>query len=141
MDDYFNQQYEKEQQFGAIFGLFAGLAIFIACLGLIGLTSFTTLQRTKEIGIRKILGASIAQILSLLTKDFIKLVLIAGLIAIPLAYWFLQKWLNSYAYVLALEIWYFLIPLIVIALLTLLTIGGQSIKTALANPVEALRNE
>lgn len=141
LDDYFNQQYQADRRFGKVFGLFAGLAIFIACLGLFGLASFTTLQRTQEIGIRKVLGASVPNILRLLSMDFVRLVIIASIIAMPFAYWGMQEWLAGYAYRVSMAVWWAVIPPALILLLALFTIGYQTLRAALANPTDALRYE
>ncbi|MEM9672288.1 MAG: ABC transporter permease [Bacteroidota bacterium] len=141
LDEYFDQQYRADQQFGHVFLLFSGLAIFVACLGLLGLVTFTTSQRTKEIGIRKILGASIQSIVTLLSKEFIRLVLISSIIALPLAYWVTQQWLENYAFRIDIHWWMFLIPLILVLAIALLTISFQTIKAALANPADSLRYE
>ena len=141
LDDHFNQQYQSDQQFGRIFGLFAGLAILIACLGLFGLSSYVTLQRTQEIGIRKVLGASTPSIVTLLSRDFLRLVLIASFITVPLLYFLIQKWLENYAYRMDIQWWLLTLPVVLVWLLALITISTQTIKTALANPVDALRSE
>jgi putative ABC transport system permease protein len=140
-DEYYNAQYKADQQFGQVFSLFTGLAIFVACLGLFGLVSFAISMRTKEIGVRKVLGASIGQIASLLTKDFIKLILLANLIAWPLAYWTIHSWLENYAFRIDLNVWLFILPSLLVLLIALITISFQTIKAARANPVKALRSE
>jgi len=141
LDEYFNRQYQAEGQFGQTFAFFASLAIFIACLGLFGLASFTTTQRTREIGVRKVLGASVPDILLLLSKDFLRLVLIACVIAIPAAWVVMQQWLENYAFRMNLAWWLFVLPGILITGIALFTVSFQSIKAALANPVKSLRNE
>lgn len=141
LDEYYNQQYQSDQQFGEVFGLFAGLAIFITAMGLLGLSAFNAIQRTKEIGIRKVLGASATQLLVLLTKDFFHLLLLAFLIALPLLYWGLHLWLNEFAYAMALNSGLFLLPLIIVSLTTLAAVSYQTIKSATGNPIEALRSE
>ena len=141
LDDYFNSQYRSEQKFGIIFGIFSILAIVIACLGMFGLSLFTLHQRTKEIGIRKAHGASITGILVLLSKEFIKLIIISILVAIPITFVPLRGWLQTFAYRIDLSWWLFAIPAIVITVIALLTISYQSIKAALANPVKSLRYE
>ncbi|HEY0432967.1 MAG TPA: FtsX-like permease family protein, partial [Chitinophagaceae bacterium] len=141
LDDHFNEQYKADQRFGQVFGLFTGLAIFVACLGLFGLASFTTLQRTKEIGIRKVLGASVPNILRLLYREFSGLLLIAFLIASPIAWIGTSKWLRGYAFRIGLHWTFFLIPLLVIVLVALITVSFQSVKAAFANPVKSLRTE
>jgi putative ABC transport system permease protein len=141
LDEYFQQKYQTDRQFGQVFGLFALLAIVVACLGLFGLASFTITQRTKEIGIRKVLGASEGGILLLLSKDFVKLVLLANVLAWPLAYFVMKQWLQNYPYRIELNPWLFVVPTLMILLLALLTISIQTMKTAKANPVSSLRYE
>jgi putative ABC transport system permease protein len=141
LDDFFDRQYKADVQFGKVFGMFTILAILIACLGLLGLTSYNILQRTKEIGIRKVLGASVAGITGLLAKDFLKLVVIAIFIASPLAYYFMQKWLADFAYHIDLQWWMFAGAGVAAVLIAFLTVGFQSAKAALANPVKSLRSE
>ncbi len=141
LDERFNQQYRNEQVFSKVFGIFAGLAILVACLGLFGLAMFSTIQRTREIGVRKVLGASVSSILLLLSKDFIKLVLIASLIAFPLAWWVMNKWLEDFAYRVDVGWWVFALAGSVAILVALFTISFQAIKAAIANPVKSLRTE
>ena len=141
LDQDYARLYNREQQMSHVFQIFSGLAILIACLGLFGLVAFTTQQRTKEIGIRKILGASVSGILYLLSKDFLKLVIIANLIAWPIAYYAMNQWLQSFAYRINLSISTFLLSGLIALLIALLTVSYQAIKAARANPVEALRYE
>ena len=141
LDDHYAEQYRSDQQFGEIFGLFAGLAIFVSCLGLLGLAAFVTNQRTKEIGIRKIVGAGVGNILVLLTRDFLKPVLLAFLIATPLAWYVLGKWLENYASRITLTPWMFVLPLAIILLFALLSTASQTLRAATANPVKNLRTE
>ncbi|MBS1598849.1 MAG: ABC transporter permease [Bacteroidetes bacterium] len=141
LDDFFDEQYKSEQHFGQVFSLFSGLAIVVTCFGLFGLTLITITQRLKEIGIRKVLGASISNILFLISKDFISLLCIASVIAIPLAYWGAHEWLQNYKFRIHITIWYFLIPLLIIILITSLTISFKAIKAAMENPVRSLRAE
>jgi putative ABC transport system permease protein len=141
LDDHFAAQYKADEQFGKTFALFAVLAIIIACLGLFGLASFVTTQRTKEIGIRKISGASITSILFLLTRDFIKPVLIAFIIASPITYYLLKEWLQGYAFQTDITIWMFVLPAMIIMAVAMITISIQTIKAASANPVKSLRTE
>ncbi len=141
LDDYFNQQYQADQQFYALFNFFSGLAIFIACLGLFGLSSYTALQRTKEIGVRKVLGASVSSIVRLLSKDFVQLVLVASFLALPVAYWALEQWLADYAFRITIRWWLLALPVVLVLLITLFTVSFQTVKAALANPVDSLRNE
>jgi len=141
LDDHFDQQYKADQRFGQVFGLFTSLAILVACLGLFGLASFTTLQRTKEIGIRKVLGASVINILKLLFGEFTLLLFIAFMIAAPVAWLTASDWLQGYAFRIDLQWVYFVLPFTVIIAIALLTVSVQSIRAAIANPVESLRTE
>jgi putative ABC transport system permease protein len=141
LDDHFDNQYKADQRFGKVFSLFTGLAILVACLGLFGLASFTTLQRTKEIGIRKVLGASVAGILRLLYREFVVLLAISFVIAAPLAWFSMHKWLQDYAFRIDMQWTYFLLPFFGIIAVALITVSFQSVKAALANPVKSLRTE
>ena len=141
LDDLFDQQYKADQSFGKIFGLFAFLAIIIACFGLLGLSAYNVLQRTKEIGIRKVLGASVQNVLYILSKDFITLVLIAFVIAVPVTWFIMHNWLQDFAYRINIQIWVFAIAGVLAILIALLTIGIQALKAAVANPVKSLRTE
>ena len=141
LDDHFNEQYKVDQRFGKVFGLFTGLAILVACLGLFGLASFTTLQRTKEIGIRKVLGASVLSVLKLLYKEFATLILLAFVIAIPVAWISTSSWLQSYAFRIQIHWSFFIAPFLTIVSIALITVSFQSIKVALSNPVKSLRTE
>ncbi len=134
MDEQFARQYKADQQFGSIITSFSVLAVFIACLGLFGLSSYTILQRTKEIGIRKVLGASVMQIVSLLSKDFARIVVVAALIALPVAWWAMQSWLSNYAVRVSLNAWIFIVPVAAILVIALVTVSFQTIRTALSNP-------
>ncbi|MES1223342.1 MAG: FtsX-like permease family protein, partial [Bacteroidota bacterium] len=137
-DERFNAQYRNDQLFGKVFALFSGFAIFIASLGLLGLSLFATIQRTKEIGVRKVLGASVSNIVMLLSKDFIKLVLIAFIIAAPLAWYIMHKWLQDFAYRINISWWIFLLAGTLAVVIALATISFQAIKAAVANPVKSL---
>ncbi len=141
LDEYFNDLYKADRQFGQVFGLFASLAILVACLGLFGLASFTATQRTKEIGVRKVMGASVAQIVQLLYRDFVKLVLLANAVALPLAYLGLRKWLENYHFRTSLQWWMLAVPGLAVLLVALLTVSIQSIRAALTNPARSLRSE
>ena len=141
LDELFDQQYKADQRFGKIFGLFAFLAIIIACFGLLGLSAYNVLQRTKEIGIRKVLGASVQNVLYILSKDFIILVLIAFVIAIPVTWWIMYNWLQDFAYRINIQPWVFGIAGVLAILIALITISFQAIKAAIANPVKSLRTE
>ncbi len=140
-DQQYQEMYRSEQIVGTLTNYFAVLAIFIACLGLFGLASFTAQQRTKEVGIRKVLGASVASLVGLLSVDFVKLVLIAILIALPLAGWLMHKWLQNYEYRIAITWWMYLGAGLLALSIALLTVSFQSIKAALTNPVKSLRND
>jgi putative ABC transport system permease protein len=141
LDDRFNQQYRDDQLFGKVFGLFTGLAIFIACLGLLGLSAFIARLHAKEIGIRKVLGATVSNIVGLLSVGFIRLVIIAIVLASPLAWWIIDKWLQDFAYRINIQWWVFPATGAVAILIAMLTISFQSIKAAIANPVKTLRSE
>lgn len=141
LDEIFNRQYQNEKTFGKAFGIFAGLAVFIACLGLFGLAMFTTIQRTREIGVRKVLGASVANILFLISKDFMKLVLIAALLAFPIAWWAMHNWLDDFAYRVNIGGWIFILSGTLAILISIFTISYQAVKAAIANPISSLRSE
>ena len=139
LDTFFNQQYKSEQQFGQVFGFFAFLAIFVASLGLFGLASFTATQRTKEIGIRKALGSSVLGIFFLLSKDFVKLVIISSIIAIPLVWLIMERWLSNFAFRIELGLSVFLLASFFSLIIALFTVSYQSISAALASPAEVLK--
>lgn len=141
LDDEFNQQFSADQKRGTLFSVFSGLSIFIACLGLLGLVAYTTEQRRREIGIRKVLGAGQGQVVTLLARHFIVLVLVAGVIAIPLAAWFLQGWLAQFPYHTNLQPFTFIGALLALLALTMVTVSFHTIRAALANPVKSLRSE
>lgn len=141
LDDHYNQQYQADQQFGRVFGIFSTLAIFIACLGLFGLSSLTAIQRTKEIGVRKVLGASIPSILTLISKDYIILLGIAIAIATPVAWWVMQAWLEDFANRITMEWWIFALPSLLVISIALLTVSIHTIKAARTNPARSLRYE
>jgi len=141
VDDVYAAKFKLELLIGKLAGLFAALAIFISCLGLFGLAAYTAEQRNKEIGIRKVLGASVAQIWLLLSKDFILLVLISCIIAAPVALYFLQNWLQQYEYRISIGANVFIASSVAAILITIITISFQSIKAAVANPVKSLRSE
>lgn len=141
LDDNFAHLYESEQRQESLFTLFACIAIFIACLGLFGLSAFTISQRVKEIGIRKVLGASVSTIVGLLSKDFLKLVIIAAIIAFPVAWYAMHKWLDDFAYRITIPWWVFLNAGLVSAIIAFITISFQAIKAATSNPVKNLRTE
>lgn len=141
MDDNFDALFRAEQRLGKVFSIFTGLAIVVACLGLLGLATFMAEQRTKEIGIRKVMGASAANITLLLSKDFTKLVILAFGMAIPVAYYIMQRWLEGFAYRTNISLWVFVLAGVGALLIAWLTVSWQSIKAALSNPVDSLRNE
>jgi putative ABC transport system permease protein len=141
LDERFQQLYESELKQGSIFAVFAGIAIFIACLGLFGLSAFAITQRMKEIGVRKVLGASVNSIVQLLSKDFLKLVAIAAVIAFPIAWYAMYNWLQDFAYRVTIGWWIFLVAGIIAALIAVLTISIQAVKAAHSNPVKSLRSE
>ncbi|MEZ4896522.1 MAG: ABC transporter permease [Saprospiraceae bacterium] len=139
-DEYFDRQYRADRLFGKLMAMFTGLAILIACLGLFGLTAFTMQKRRKEIGIRKVLGASTHQILINLTREHMTLVFAAALIGAPVAYVLMQNWLNHYAFAITLKWWYFLLPLLMLAMAGAIAVGFHAIKAAVANPVNSIRS-
>ncbi|MEO8710562.1 MAG: FtsX-like permease family protein [Parafilimonas sp.] len=141
LDDDYNKLYKADQRTSLFFSVAAGLAIMLACLGLFGLAAFTTIQRTKEIGIRRILGATVSNITFLIAKNFLQLVAIAILIAIPLAWWAGNNWLQDFAFRIHIQTSVFLITAIITALIALCTVGYHTIKAALTNPVKSLRTE
>jgi putative ABC transport system permease protein len=141
LDDTFNNQYKADQQFGNIFGMFAGLAIAICCLGLWGLASFTTSQKLKEIGIRKVLGASVQHIAYLLVRQFILLIGLSAIIAIPLAWYGMDTWLSGFAFRIGLGADLFIVPVLVLTAIALMTIGLQVRRGAVMNPVDVLKTE
>jgi len=141
LDEHFAQQYRSETQFGQVFGLFAALAILISCLGLLSLTAYNVQRRRKEIGIRKVLGASVIGITSLLTKDLLKLVALAIFISAPIAYYFMNLWLTDFAYRIDIQGWMFAVAGLLAVGVAFLTISFQSVWAALGNPVKSLRSE
>jgi putative ABC transport system permease protein len=141
LDEDYDALYKAEQKTAGVFSAFAAIAILLACLGLFALTAYAMVQRTKEIGIRKILGASVPNILSLVSKDFIKLVLIAFVIASPIAWYAIHKWLANFAYRISIHWWVFALAGIVTLLIAFVTISLQAVKTAMTNPVKNLRTE
>ncbi|MEL7122471.1 MAG: FtsX-like permease family protein, partial [Bacteroidota bacterium] len=141
MDKSFEQMHIQEAKTNVLFQLFAGLLIFISCLGLFGLATFSVERRTKEIGIRKVLGASAQLIVGLLSKDFLKLVLIALIVAIPIAWYLMDLWLQDFAYHIDIKWWIFILAGTLAVFIAFLTVSFQSLKAAMSNPVSALRNE
>ncbi len=141
LDSFFNRQYDKDDRFGQVFGIFSVLAIFVACLGLFGLASFMTIQRTKEIGIRKVLGSTVSNIIMLLSKGFIQLVLIANLIAWPLSWWIMNNWLATFPYRIEINLFLFVIAGFGVVIISFLSVGFQTLKAALLNPAKTLKYE
>lgn len=141
LEDYYNTQYRDDNRFSTVVNIFAVLAIIISCLGLIGLSSYIAIQRTKEIGIRKVLGASTTKIVSLLSLDFIKLIAIASVLALPLAYFSLTNWLQAYAYRISLGWPIFILPVVMILAIAAITMSFQVIRTARTNPATTLKHE
>jgi len=141
LDQNLAKQYQQEQTTQKIFTIFSSLAIFIACIGLLGLAAYTTQQRSREISIRKVLGASVGNVVTMLSKDFLKLVLIAAFFAFPLAWWAMNSWLQDFSYRINITWWVFVIAALLAILVALLTISFQAVKAATANPVKNLRNE
>ncbi|MGH7238026.1 MAG: ABC transporter permease, partial [Candidatus Saccharimonadales bacterium] len=141
LDDAYNSLYASEQKTAEVFSAFSALAIFLACMGLFALAAFTTVQRTKEIGIRKVLGANVAGIVGLIAKDFLKLTIIAVIIASPFAWYVMNGWLRGFAYRINVQGWVFIAAGGSAVLIAFITVSFQSIKAALANPVESLKSE
>ena len=141
LDESFDAMYRQEQRVGKVALTFAILAIIIACLGLFGLATYIAEQRTKEIGIRKVLGASVANIVKMLSTDFVKLVLLAFVIATPIAWWFMSQWLQDYAFRIDLSWWIFAATGIIALIIALFTLSFQAIRAAISNPVESIRTE
>ncbi|MXV51475.1 FtsX-like permease family protein [Pedobacter sp. HMF7647] len=141
VDEDYEALYASEQRVAALSKYFAGIAIIISCLGLFGLAAFTAQKRRKEIGIRKVIGASVSSIIAMLSKDFLKLVLLAVVIAFPVSWWLMNNWLQSFAYRIQISVYVYLIAAISVIVITIITISFQSIKAAIANPVKSLRTE
>ena len=141
LDDYFDQQYREDELLGRVMAIFAALAVFITSLGILGMSSFMSLQRTREIGIRKVLGASTASILRLLSRDFLLMIAAALVAAWPLTYWGISRWLGSFAHRMPLSWVLFAVPLFLLVFLTLLTISANTARAAAANPADSLKHE
>jgi putative ABC transport system permease protein len=141
LEDNFNKQYADDERFAKIFDVFCALALVISCLGIFALALFSINQRLKEISIRKVLGASILNLIRLLTNDYILLILIASIVAIPLAYIGVHQWLNNFAIRIQLNVWLFFIPIIFVLIIALVTVGSQALKAAITNPVDNLKHE
>ena len=140
-DEYINNLYRVEENFFSIIKIFAMLAIIIGCLGLVGLVSFVTVQKTKEIGVRKVMGASLLSILKIISKEFAINVMFANFIAWPIAWYFMNNWLQGFAYRINIEWWMFAAAGMAALFITIVTVSFQSVKAALSNPVEALKYE
>jgi ABC-type antimicrobial peptide transport system permease subunit len=140
-DDQFAEKFDSEARVGKLVGIFAILAIFISCLGLFGLASFVAEQRTKEIGIRKVLGASVSRLWQMLSRDFVVLVIVSCFIAVPIAYYFVSDWLEKYQYRIEIQWWIFLLSCMAAILITLFTVSFQAIRAALMSPVDSLKSE
>ncbi len=141
LDDKYNSLYKTEQQSSVLITLFAGIALFVSALGLLGLAAFAAEQKVKEIGIRRVLGASVSHIVSLLSVDFLKMVVIASMVAFPIAWWAMNKWLQDFAYRIGLSWWIFLCAAAIALIIAIVTVSAQAIKAAVANPVKSLRSE
>jgi ABC-type antimicrobial peptide transport system permease subunit len=141
VDDQFNAMFLSEMLISKLSRVFAALAIIISCLGLFGLAAYTAERRTKEIGIRKVLGSSISGIAALLSKDFLKLVTISCLVAFPLSWWMMHNWLQGYDYRIGISWWIFIVAGLLAIFIAVITISFQAIKAAVANPVKSLRTE
>ncbi|MCB0845538.1 MAG: FtsX-like permease family protein, partial [Bacteroidetes bacterium] len=141
IDSSFDQMYKAEEKLSTLLGIFTLLSIFVACLGLLGLVAFAAEKRTREIGIRKVLGASVLNIIALITRDFLVLILVSIVIGTPLAWYFMSDWLANFPYTFELNIWIFISAGLGIVLIAILTVGFQAVKAAVADPVESLRYE
>lgn len=141
VDEQFDRQYRADIQFGQVMGTFSGLAVIIACLGLFGLSSYTILQRRKEIGIRKVLGASISQVVTLLSGSYLKIIVIASVVALPIAWLAIENWLSGYPVRINMTAWMFVVPIVLILTTALITVSFQTIKSALVNPAKSLKEE
>ena len=141
LDDFYNRQYQQDLQFGKLFLLFSSVAIFIACMGLFGLTTYSTSRRVKEIGVRKVMGASARQIITLLTYDSVKLIVISSMLAVPLTFIFIKQWLNNYAFKVNLTWWQFIVPIVALLFMSVATISYITFRAAMVNPVNSLKDE
>ncbi|HEY0678532.1 MAG TPA: FtsX-like permease family protein, partial [Chitinophagaceae bacterium] len=141
MDETYGKMYQNEEKLASLMWIFTIMAIIVGCMGLFGLAAFSAEQRTKEIGIRKVLGASVLSIMGLLSKHFVKLVMIASVVAFPVAWWAMNNWLEDFPYRVEISWWIFAIAAIAALVIALITVSFQSIKAAVANPVKALRTE
>ena len=141
MDETINNFYRQESQLTRLYQFFALLAIVISCLGLYGLVSFMAMQKTKEVGIRKVLGASVSSIVMLFSKEFTILIFVAFLAAAPVAWWLMSKWLDNFVFKIDMNVWIFIMAIVVSIVIAWITVGFKAIRAALANPIRSLRNE
>ena len=141
MDKAYHNQFKADERFQKVFGILTGFSILIACLGLFGLASFTVSKRKKEIGVRKVLGASSMRIVILLTNNFVKTVIISVIISVPITYLLVKRWLENFAFRIELNWWLFLIPILLVFVLVILSVSIKTIYSAMANPVDSLRSE
>ena len=141
MDETYGQMYKNEQKLSELLWIFTLMAIFIGCMGLFGLAAFSAEQRTKEIGIRKVLGANVLDIIGLLSKNFLLLVVISSLIAFPVAWWAMNQWLEDFPYRINIGWWVFCVAIVAALLIAFITVSFQSVKAARTNPVKSLRTE
>lgn len=141
LDDFFNRQYQNERTFGKLFTAFASLAVIVGCLGLFGLSAYTATQRTKEIGIRKVLGSSESGVFALLAKEYLKVIGISVVLAVPVIYWIMNGWLQNFPYQTSISVWIFLMAGSIVFLVSLVTVSFQTMRAARTNPVDALRHE
>ena len=141
MDETINNFYRQESQLTRLYQFFALLAIVISCLGLYGLVSFMAMQKTKEVGIRKVLGASVSSIVMLFSKEFTILIFVAFLVAAPVAWWLMSKWLDNFVFKIDMNVWIFIMAIVVSIVIAWITVGFKAIRAALADPIRSLRNE
>ncbi len=141
VDEQFDQQYRADVQFGQVMGTFSVLAVLIACLGLFGLSSYTILQRRKEIGIRKVLGASISQVVTLLSGSYLKIIVVASILALPISWFAIDNWLSGYTVRIDMTVWMFVVPVVLILFTALVTVSFQTIRSALVNPAKSLKED
>src|SRR5690606_22906868 len=140
MDSFFEEQYKADELFGALLKIFSAIAIFVACLGLFGMATLAMVKRTKEIAVRKVLGATIPNLLIMLSKTYVRLIIISCAFAFPVAYYLTNKWLEGFVYKITVQWWMIILPGLLVLAATLLAIAGQSVKAALTNPAEKLRD-
>jgi putative ABC transport system permease protein len=141
MDTRINNFYSQESQLALLYKIFAGIAIFISCLGLYGLVLFMAAQKTKEVGIRKVLGATVGNIVYLFSKEFTLLIIVAFVVAVPVSYYMMSNWLNNFVFRITISVWIFLIAIVSSIIIAWITVGYKAVKAATANPVKSLRSE